>query len=136
MREKLLKMTDDEIRTFIRERLKFEKLISNSIRGLDYKAMKKEHYRFDFDGGFIENMDIMKKFKDCGIYDYVIFFALSSAEGNIDIVYCWRRGTNANEILRNDEYGGWGTVEIILEVIKKLYIEPKKEGRDIFEIVD
>lgn len=136
MREKLLKMTDEEIKSFIRERLKFEDLISNSIKHMDYETKENEHYRFNFDGGFIDNMDVVKKFKDCGIYDYVTFFALSSAEGNINIVYCWRRGEDAGEIFVKDELDGLGTIEIILEVIKKLYIEPKIEGREVFRVID
>lgn len=119
MREKLLTMTDDEIRIFIRERL------------------EPGHIRFDMSGygdGFksntcyFENLEILKRFHDCGIWDFVTYLYLDAYKGTLTLY--WRYWLNSTDDEDNYEkdFTAEKSVDIILSIIKNLSIIPRNKG--------
>lgn len=126
MREKLLTMTDDEIRIFIREKL------------------EPGHIRFDMSGygnGFksntcyFENFEILKRFHDCGIWDFVSYLYLDAYKGTMTLYFQFWENSIPNE-LRNELSGinfeenldSVKSVDIILFILKHLSIIPRKNG--------
>lgn len=138
MENKLKQMTDEELNGFVRQRLLFESDVLHSMRQFDIH----DHYRFDMSGGVDEDLGecnvynnrLLMKFVDCGIYDYVNYLYVYSYKGQIDIHYgdwadeeiigkdddywCKRKGYVKN-------YGGYGTTEIIVDILKRLVIDKK-----------
>lgn len=85
---------------------------------------KQPHLRFEFnqlEGDYIKNNKILFMFEYCGIFDYVHYLYIESWKGSIVIRYKELKKTNEVEII----YDGWGTVQIIVDIIDKLYWEMK-----------
>ncbi len=144
MRVKLLDMTTEEIKEFIRERLAFDKSLLKHFRTIDaYQVKAIEHYRFDMSGYgdgdndcYFENLEILKKFADCGIWDYVAYLYLDAYKGTMTLYWGWWENSTPKNTKKmylafnttEDTYSGMGTVDIIHDIIMKLYVIPTKQG--------
>ena len=139
MREKLLIMSDNEIRDFVRERLQFKtKNIGCHLRHVDIvNFLETEHLRFDMSGYgvdnscYFQNMKILKKFRDCGIWDYCRFLYLDAYKGSMTLYFRWWRDNDNHSntgVNINKDYTCWGTVEIIRDIITRFYIVPAKNN--------
>ena len=110
MIDTIKKMNDEELESLIRERLKLNK-----------------HQRFDMSGYgengscHINNTEILNLFSDLGIYNRVKFLNLDAYKGMMTLYYA---GWNDDEF-RCDEkdLSGYGTVEIIKEILKLTVID-------------
>jgi hypothetical protein len=119
--EHIKKMSDVELDFFVRERLKFPRHELTADTDSNGRLI---HKRFDMSGYGdcgscqIHNTSIINLFSDCGIYDKIKFFYLDSYKGDMDLIY---QGWDNDEVLRVN-FSGFGTVEIIKEILKILVI--------------
>ena len=100
-----------------------------------YKASKSEHLRFemrgqrDDDGGINENIDIFNLFN----LPITLKWANNeddAQEGDYKNLFTFHKGTpvlferkSKSEVVEVAEYGGWGTVEILIELITKFGVD-------------
>ena len=133
MREKLLTMSEDELRSFVKERLtvEFQKKVDDHIRHCD---ISKEHLRFDMSGYgigdndcYFHNLEIVKLFADCGIWDHVAFLYLDAYKGTMKLYWKWWCG-DEDDHDTDDQYSGESTTNIIMDIITMMYILPTKKG--------
>jgi hypothetical protein len=118
-KEELKKMSDDEIKAFIRNTLKFD---TSSFRHCDKSLLDIEHLRFEMSGyenktgdTTLKNQAILNKFAYLGIYDYTYYLFLDfyKGQGSLYMKY-WDDDDENIEI----DLGGYGTVDIIHEIFK------------------
>jgi hypothetical protein len=126
-KEELKKMTDDEIKTFIRNTLKFD---TSSFRHCDKSLLDKEHLRFEMSGyenktgdTTIKNQAILNKFAYLGIYDYTYYLFLDFYKGQGTLYMKYWDANGFIDASGDDEnieidFGGYGTVDIIYEIFK------------------
>lgn len=114
--EKIEKMNDQELESFVRERLKFNR---HELEGL--KIAGEPHRRFDMSGYgengscHIYNTSILNLFSDCGIYDRMKFLYLDAYKGSMTLHYAmWEEDEFHCD---KEEYSGLGTVDIIIEIL-------------------
>ena len=124
------KKTKDEIMDFIRQRLSLN--ISSHIRYVDEAQLHKEHKRFDMSGYenktgqcTMSNLSILNEFADLGIYDYTTYLFLDFYKGCATLYYQY---FNEGENLTCD-LSGFGTTEIILEILRVTIFSNKPERR-------
>ena len=124
IKEKILKFNDFELETFVRYRLGQKNIFH---KNLDFKH-KEGHLRSDFGGlkpmitgesAFIINNNILMLFKDCGLYDNYLILYMRAYKGGADILYETIKGNSA---LVEMDVSGYGTVEIIIKVLKELHL--------------
>lgn len=124
MMEHLKKMSEREIKDFIRERLKFDGDISDQLRHVDCDLFeKKEHKRFEMSGydGMtgdctLKNLSILNLFADLRIYDYTRYLFLDFYQGKPTVYLKF-------------EFDGYGTIDIIYEIFKLTIFSDKKTRR-------
>lgn len=134
-RKLLLQMPDNDIEDYIRERLisELKKRIGEHVKYADFR----EHIRFDMSGYgigdndcYFNNLDILKLFTDCGIWDYVTYLYLDAYKG--DMILYWRWWLNSSydqtSYTSGTELQAKTTTEIIVWIIKTLFLEPIGKG--------
>jgi len=124
----------DEIFNFIRERLAFKEEISEQLRHVDKDEFKKEHRRFEMSGYENEigqctrfNQAILNEFADLGIYDHTSYLFLDFYKGTPTL---YMKYFYENENLEID-YSGYGTVEIISDILEKTILSDRPTRRRI-----
>ena len=128
--DKIEGMNKQELESFVRERLKFDR---HELEGLNIDGDKEPHRRFDMSGYgengscHIYNTKILNLFADCGIYDRMKFLYLDAYKGGMTLHYA----TWDEDEFRCDkeEYAGLGTVEIIIEILNLTFICTSKKRR-------
>lgn len=131
--EELKTKTKDEVFSFIRERLAFKSDIASQLRhypqrgdaDVEYviKFNELEHRRFEmsgYDNGktgscAVHNINILNEFADLGLYDKTHYLFLDFYKGT-PTLYLKRWGEETDLVY--DEWSGFGTVEIIYNILK------------------
>ncbi|TXF79585.1 hypothetical protein [Chryseobacterium sp.] len=131
--EELKVKTKDEIMDFIRKRLSFDEGTAGSIR--QSETERKQHKRFDMSGYesktgqcTVWNASVLNEFADLGIYDYTSYLFLDFYKGNPRL---YLKYFNENENLEFDEWGGYGTTEIIYKIFELTIFSNKGKRRRI-----
>lgn len=131
MRDKIKTMNDQELDTFILERLGFDGEVVDGV---------KTHLRFEMSGisdpkfeWIKENREIWDLFIDCGIYDRVCLFYMETYKGGVHLFYKWfddddytyETGvTNVNVV----DFTTAGTRGIIKNVLRLLCIDNQEKS--------
>lgn len=130
-KEDLKNLDKNEILDFIKAKLSFSE-VSPHLRYVDGDLFKKEHWRFNMSGyedkignSTVLNMEILNKFAYLGIYDYTTYLFLDFYKGTPTLYYQYW-GSSSNE---EEDFGGYGTVDIIYEVFKRTILTEKKTRR-------
>lgn len=133
--EDLQKMSKEDVMNFIRQRLEFDSGTINSIRNVDSDKLKKQHKRFEMSGYESEtgqctvwNTSVLNEFADLGIYDYTSYLFIDFYKGH-PTLYLKYWGEYEN--LEFDEWGGYGTTEIIYEIFQLTIFSDKGQRRRI-----
>jgi hypothetical protein len=131
--EELKVKTKDEIMDFIRKRLSFDEGTESSIRHSETDRI--QHKRFDMSGYesktgqcTVWNTSVLNEFADLGIYDYTSYLFLDFYKGTPTL---YLKYFNGNENLEFDEWGGYGTTEIIYEIFELTIFSNKGKRRRI-----
>jgi hypothetical protein len=133
--EELKSKSKDEVMNFIRQRLSFNEKITSSMRNLESDQVEKQHKRFEMSGYesktgecTVWNTSVLNEFADLGIYDYTSYLFLDFYKGT-PILYL--KYFQKNEDLEFDEWGGYGTTEIIYEIFQlTIFSDKRKRRRD------
>ena len=112
------KMTDEQLEEFVRGRLAYGRHALSETR-----SEEKPHKRFDMSGYGdrcgscqLHNTAILNLFADCGIYNKILVIYLVAYKGTMVLYYTpWGEAE-----LHSVEYGGWGTVDILCDIIKRM----------------
>ena len=128
-KENLKLKTKKEVLDFIRNRLKFNEV--KSLRYVEQEDFNKEHQRFEMSGYedktgecTVNNLNILNKFADLGIYDYTTYLFLDFYKG-CGTLYLQHWGDSQNII----ELAGYGTTEIIYKIFKQTIFTEKHTRR-------
>lgn len=115
LKAKYERQEKEDILSFIRERLSFDKKMISHFKYITEDDFTKEHLRFDMSGYedntgecTVSNMAILNRFADLGIYDYTSYLFLDFYEGT-PTLYLRYWGEEDNYVLNN--LGGLRTVE-------------------------
>ena len=111
--EELKTKTETEILDFIRKRKQGAKF---EMSGYESKTGKCT----------VDNIEIVNKFADLGIYNYTEYLFLDFYKGTPKL---YLKYFNESENLEFDEWGGYGTSEIIYEIFKLTILSNKPERR-------
>lgn len=133
--EQLRTFSEEQVHTFIRERLAFKDNIASQIRDIDKEEFeKRQHRRFEMSGYenktgecTLHNLAIVNEFADLGIYDYTDYLFLDFYKGHGTLYLCYFQD---NEHLKF-EFGGYRTVEIIHEIFKHTILSDRRSRRRI-----
>ncbi len=130
--EALKTQTKEEVLSFIRKRLSFDKKIQSQLRKVDENEFASEHRRFNMTGYesqkgecTLSNLAIVNEFADLGIYDYTNYLFLDFYKG-VGTLYFQYFGEDQNQTL---ELAGCGTTEIIYTIFKKTIFSNKSTRR-------
>ena len=130
--EMLKKQSKEDVFDFIRQRLVFDENLLGQLRHIDKGEMRKEHRRFEMSGYENEkgqctvfNISILNEFADLGIYDYTDYLFLDFYKGTPTL---YLRYFQSNEEIE-EEFNGYGTVEIIYEIFEKTIFSDKRMRR-------
>jgi len=131
--EQLKTKSKEEIFEFIKKRLSLSRLIKHSLyKNFRFESVDREHLRFEMSGDesetgqcTVDNLEILNRFADLGIYDFTHYLFLDFYKGTptIYLSYFWEEA--------NLEYSldGYGTTEIIYEVFQKTIFSGKSKRR-------
>ena len=133
--EELKSKSKDEVLNFIRQRLSFNENVTSSMRYLESEQVEKQHKRFEMSGYesktgecTVWNTSVLNEFADLGIYDYTSYLFLDFYKGMPTL---YLKYFQKNEDLEFDEWGGFGTTEIIYEIFKlTIFSDKRKRRRD------
>lgn len=133
--QELKNMPKEEILNFIRQRLSSEESEIGSLRKLESDKVEKKHKKFDMSGyetkpGYctVWNTSLLNEFADIGLYDYTSYLFLDFYKG---IPTLYLKYFQKDENLEFDEWGGFGTTEIIYEIFKLTIFSDKEKRRRI-----
>jgi hypothetical protein len=133
--EELQKKSKKEVMNFIRKRLCFDEGISSSLRYLESEQVDKQHKRFDMSGYesktgecTLWNTSVLNEFADLGIYDYTSYLFLDFYKGMPTL---YLKYFHENKNLEFDEWGGYGTTEIIYKIFELTIFSDKGQRRRI-----
>jgi len=120
MRNKILSCTDFELEVLVRKQLGQQKVLDEKKQIIHGEI----HARFDFGGTndhspFNENNTLLDLFTDYGIYDYLTELEIHSWKGQLTLKCENKLTKKPHEIVT---YSGQGTVEVIIDIIKRTYI--------------
>ena len=131
--EELKSKSKDEVLNFIRQRLSFNKNVTSSMRYLESDQVEKQHKRFEMSGYesktgecTVWNTSVLNEFADLGIYDYTSYLFLDFYKGMPTL---YLKYFQKNEDLEFDEWGGFGTTEIIYEIFQLTIFSDKRKRR-------
>lgn len=135
------------IKSLIREMLAFDREVYDDLRDYEYNLFEKdevklrnskykEHKRFEMSGYgetaatcSIHNNNILRLFVDWGLYSQIEFIYVDAYKGNITLHYKeW--GSDDYKCVE-DEYGGWGTVDILYDIIQRVVVNNSASYRRI-----
>ena len=133
--EELKSKSKDEVLNFIRQRLSFNENVTSSMRYLESDQVEKQHKRFGMSGYesqtgecTVWNTSVLNEFADLGIYDYTSYLFLDFYKGMPTL---YLKYFQKNEDLEFDEWGGFGTTEIIYEIFQlTIFSDKRKRRRD------
>jgi len=133
--EELKSKSKDEVMNFIRQRLSFNENITSSMRNVESDQVEKQHKRFEMSGYesktgqcTVWNTSVLNEFADLGLYDYTSYLFLDFYKGMPTL---YLKYFQENEDLEFDEWGGYGTTEIIYEIFKlTIFSDKRKRRRD------
>lgn len=133
--EELKSKSKDEVLNFIRQRLSFNENVTSSMRYLESDQVEKQHKRFEMSGYesktgecTVWNTSVLNEFADLGIYDYTSYLFLDFYKGMPTL---YLKYFQKNEDLEFDEWGGFGTTEIIYEIFQlTIFSDKRKRRRD------
>lgn len=123
-KEQLREMSKDEVMEFIRDRLKMEKGVSQSVKCLELRSDENDHYRFDMSGYenktgecTIYNLSVLNKFADLGIYDYTTYLFLDFYKGTATLYFQYFYGSEdrSHQVV---DLTGKGTRQIIYSIFE------------------
>lgn len=133
--EELKKMPKEKVLDFIRERLRLDSELIDTLRNIDSEQLKNQHKRFDMSGYesqtgkcTIWNLSILNEFADLGIYDFTSYLFLDFYKGTPTI---YLKYFNENENLEIDDISGYGTTEIIYKIFQLTIFSDKGKRRRI-----
>ena len=129
--QELKNKTKDEVFDFIRQRLSHS-LEERDLKYVNEADFKKEHMRFRMSGerdidvplDIVHNQSVINKFADLGIYKGADFINTSFWKGS-GMLYIGILGSGElNHCpIEEIEISGWGTVDIIYEILKKTILD-------------
>jgi|SRR5690554_1911832 len=133
--EELKKMPKEKALDFIRERLRIDEGLIDSLRNIDSEQLKNQHKRFEMSGYesqtgkcTVWNMSILNEFADLGIYDYTSYLFLDFYKGTPTI---YLKYFHENENIEIDDLSGYGTTEIIYKIFQLTIFSDKGKRRRI-----
>lgn len=132
---KLQTKSKSEVLDFIRQRLRFDPKIKDSIREIDSSLLDKQHKRFDMSGYetktgecTVWNMSIVNEFADLGIYDYTNYLFLDFYKGTPTLYLQYFQEV---ENIVIDDLSGYGTTEIIYRIFELTIFSDRGRRRRI-----
>jgi len=133
--EELKKMPKEKVLDFIRERLRIDTELIDSLRNIDSEQLKNQHKRFEMSGyesqtgkSTVWNMSILNEFSDLGIYDFTSYLFLDFHKGKPTI---YLKYFHENENIEIDDLSGYGTTEIIYKIFQLTIFSDKGKRRRI-----
>jgi len=134
IKEKIQTFDDFQLECFVRNRLGQVFLLDTNLNFLHQQS----HLRFNMSGSdsggvscFTSNNKILQLFDDTGLYENYTALYVKSYKGTINVI-----DEQSHDKLNDVDYGGWGTVEIIVDVLKRLLINSNSGANRMIKIME